>query len=165
MVAPKKVNNTRPTSVAYTLCESCLVDDLKLAQAELNAIDWNSVRDGNRLRASLVRLLTAIAPEQVEAAYWGLENYVVVQGEVFPGALECCRVLGASLAEIQSTAVLVKSLDLLYQILSGYPSAGMATEEGLIEECKIVMRRYRKWLEAAVSMPVGEAAQDVLNAL
>jgi hypothetical protein len=55
------------------------------------------------------------------AAYWRLENHLVVQGSVFEAAEPSVSVLVAALADERPRHVRVSILDLLFQILNGGP--------------------------------------------
>ena len=67
----------------------------ELVQLELDQRDWANICDANGpatdVPTAFRLLLTARTPDEAEAAYWMLENHVVVQGCPTDAALGCVR--------------------------------------------------------------------------
>jgi hypothetical protein len=99
----------------------------KLVELELAQHDWPNIRALNGDAADTpitFRLLLASQNEkEVEAAYWMLENYVVVQGRLSEAALHCVPVICAALVDsTRSNLIRGWLLELLFQIVHGFTS-------------------------------------------
>jgi len=97
-----------------------------LVEAELARHDWSKIRiaDGlaTEIPSALRELLAAQTREECELAYWKLENYVVVQGQLFEAALFVVPVLMAALVTLERPVLVRhKLIELLFQIVNGYP--------------------------------------------
>lgn len=118
----------------------------------------------DRVGETLLALLSARDPSEVESAYWGLENHVVVQGGVYDSAVPVTRVLVAALLEDRPLWVRISILDLLFQILSG-ATVETSPDCDLIEECKhIASGGLWLFVREFVGGP-RDAARDVLECL
>lgn len=114
---------------------------MTLAELEIARVNWSCLREAGgsagEIGVGLAALLSASSSEQIEAAYWRLENHVVVQGEVFEVAEATVSVLVASLADRYPSQVRVAVLELLFQIVNGAASPGEITagNHELLERC------------------------------
>jgi hypothetical protein len=118
-----------------------------LVEVELQRHDWAKIREvsgrADHVPRALRDLIGATTPEAAKTAYWKLENHVVVQGSLFEAALYVVPVLCAALVNPdRPTFVRGFILELLYQILNGYPAR---TEQSLgmndmSERCKTSAR-------------------------
>lgn len=139
-----------------------------LAEIEVERVRWGEFRtvsgDAHEVAAALRALLAAKTPEEASAAYWQLENQVVVQGTVFEAAEPVVGVLVAALAETRPFCVRVAALGLLFQILAGAPSqSDNLASVDLVDRCR---RRARDGLWVLIHEFVNgasDAAADVLN--
>jgi hypothetical protein len=98
---------------------------MRLYEFELERVSWASLRESTgsatAIPGVLTQLLTASTPEECETHYWRLENYVVVQGNLFEVAEFVVPVLLAALQESSPRCVRISILELLFQIVSGGP--------------------------------------------
>lgn len=110
-----------------------------IAERLLNTIQWQTLKSatgsGERIREALLSLLSAENPEAANAAYWRIENQAFIQGELFEVAEACATVLTASLLDPRAPWVRIASLEILFQVLSGYTSNNNNTPEDLKERC------------------------------
>ncbi|WP_236239993.1 hypothetical protein [Streptomyces sp. CC228A] len=94
-----------------------------LAVIEIERVDWASFPIlGDRPEAvpeSLRRLISAVTEDEAMDAYWGLENVVVVQGQLYGAALPTVPVLLAALLDDLSADARDLVLELLFQIVAG----------------------------------------------
>jgi hypothetical protein len=94
-----------------------------LAQLLLAGEDWSRLRtlvvDGGRVPRGVAGLAAARTAEEADAAYWLLDNFVIVQGELFEAALPLVPVVLALLAGELSLPARAAALELLFQIAVG----------------------------------------------
>lgn len=94
-----------------------------IAEREIARLQWERLREAcgsaEQIPYALVEMLNAPNPEAVDAAYWKLENHVVVQGQLFEVAEFVVSVLMAALLEERPRHVRISILELLFQIVSG----------------------------------------------
>ncbi|MEV0964717.1 MULTISPECIES: hypothetical protein [unclassified Streptomyces] len=94
-----------------------------LAEIEIGRLDWTAFRTlGDRTEkvpGALLRLFAAGTEDEAMAAYWELENVVVVQGQLYSAALPTVHVLLAALLDELSADARDLVLELLFQIVSG----------------------------------------------
>lgn len=114
------------------------------------------------LQHAVLTLLNAANSDEAESAYWGLENRVVVQGNVYSAAVPVTMVLTASLLDTPPLPVRIAILDLFFQILSG---TSVDSAKDFVCECREFMNRgywliYREFVQGPRS-----AAGDVLEKL
>ena len=122
-----------------------------LAEIEISRVDWAAHRQivgtAERIPAALLDLLNAPTPEAANAAYWKLDNHVVVQGALFQAAEPVVSVLLAALTETRPAHVRASLLELLFQILAGEAAGGerALSNDPLAQACKI-RARERLWV-------------------
>ncbi|MFD8802665.1 hypothetical protein [Streptomyces atroolivaceus] len=96
---------------------------IRLAEVEIARIRWEDFRTlGNRsggIPGTLRSLLAAADENEAMAAYWDLENVVVVQGQLHSAALPTVSVLLAGLLGDLSPDARDLVLELLQQIVMG----------------------------------------------
>lgn len=97
-----------------------------LVESELERLEWAQLREVNgpatRVPGALRELLSARSADEVNRAYWKLENHVVVQGQLFQAALYVVPVLIAALVDGERPlCVRIGMTELLFQILNGKP--------------------------------------------
>lgn len=96
---------------------------IRLAEVEIARIRWEDFRTlGNRsggIPGTLHSLLAAADENEAMAAYWDLENVVVVQGQLHSAALPTVSVLLAGLLGDLSPDARDLVLELLQQIVMG----------------------------------------------
>ncbi|WP_437741285.1 hypothetical protein WMF39_37410 [Sorangium sp. So ce1504] len=143
--------------------------NMNVAERLIGSIDWTSVHEaegtGERVKDALLGLLSAKDPEESTRAYWGIENHVVVQGELHQIAEACTSVLVACLVDPRPRFVRIAVLDLLFQILGGYASPSNFTPGDIVERCH---RAAREGLWILIDEAIHrerEAARDVLRLL
>jgi hypothetical protein len=141
-----------------------------LAEAELGRWDWAALReaDGNAtlIPVALREMLASTSPEEVEPAYWRIENHVVVQGQLYQAAVQVAGVILAALACVDRPRwVRVSLLELLFQIVNGSPhESEVAVGFGdLAEACRAAARQglwvlYRELLDGERA-----AAKEILE--
>lgn len=95
----------------------------RLAEVEIARVRWETFRTlGNRfggVPGALRRLFAAADEDEAMAAYWDLENVVVVQGQLHSAALPTVSVLLAGLLDELSADARDLALELLQHIVMG----------------------------------------------
>ena len=141
----------------------------RLAERLLQTIDWCPLRgaagSGEGVKRALGELLASASGEAVQRAYWGIENYAFVQGELFEVSEACSSVLIAALADPREKWVRIAVLELLFQILSGHASTAPHAPVDIALRCREAIREGL-WLLLREALD-GEraAALDVLAQL
>ncbi|MBK9260709.1 MAG: hypothetical protein IPM54_12930 [Polyangiaceae bacterium] len=139
------------------------------AERLLASIDWSILRalggDGESVQHALHELLASESADAAERAYWGVENHAFVQGELFEVSEACSSVLIASLVDPREKWVRVAVLDLMFQILSGYPSTSPGTPSDIVQRCHRVVREGLWLLYREAICGERDAAFDVLEQL
>jgi hypothetical protein len=97
---------------------------IDLVDHELRATDWKTCSTltpggGGRIPAAVRALLAARSSSSADAAYWQLDNHVVVQGQLFGAALPLVPVLLAALGGELAPAARLRVADLLVEITCG----------------------------------------------
>ena len=95
-----------------------------LVEYELGAVDWGSLRamgDAAVVPGAVRALVSAETSDAADAAYWHLDNNVVVQGQLFEAALPLVPVVLAALAGHLSAPARLRAMDLAVEIASGRP--------------------------------------------
>jgi hypothetical protein len=145
------------------------MNELRVAERLIQTIEWPHLRamrgDGSAIREALECLLSADNHEASRAAYWQIENHAFVQGELFEVAEACTSVLVASLADARPKFVRIAALDLLFNILNGYPSLAPGTPDDILLRCRRSARDGLWLLYREVMRGEREAAIDVLDLL
>ena len=140
-----------------------------VAERLLASIDWSILGalggDGNGVQHALRELLASENAEAADRAYWGVENHAFVQGELFEVSEACSSVLIASLVDPREKWVRVCVLDLMFQILSGYPSTTPGTPSDIVQRCHRVVRDGLWLLYREAICGERDAAFDVLEQL
>ncbi|MBM7442417.1 hypothetical protein [Streptomyces sp. HB132] len=112
------------------------------AETEIARIRWEDFRTlGDRsggVPGALRRLLAAADEDDALAAYWDLENVVVVQGQLHSAALPTVSVLLAGLLGELSADARDMVLELLRQIVMGESDEGEVAlgDPGLGDRCR-----------------------------
>jgi hypothetical protein len=123
-----------------------------LVQHQLETVDWSAQRviagrSGADVPAAVERLLAASSDDEAEAAYWLLDNRVVVQGQLFQAALPLVDVLLAALAGPLPPIARVYVADLLVEIAKGVPDESeLARGNGTLEDDVRRAARAGLWL-------------------
>lgn len=114
-----------------------------LVELEIQRVDWASIReaDGSAVNVpnAIRELLAARSSQEVNQAYWKLENHVVVQGQIFEAAVYTVPVLMAALTlPGRLLCVRIGLMELLFQILKGMPHQEEVDRglDNLAEQCK-----------------------------
>lgn len=120
-----------------------IMDENVLFETELSRRDWSQIRDANgsadRIPHAIRDLVSARSPEEVDQAYWRLENHVVVQGFVFEAAPYTVSALVAALVKPDRPKfVRTGLLELLFQIVHGetHPEEKARGMGDLAEMCR-----------------------------
>ncbi|WP_440101737.1 hypothetical protein [Streptosporangium sp. H16] len=94
-----------------------------MARIELGRHDWKSLRvmggKATRVPESLLALISSETEDDAWAAYWELENHVVVQGQLFEASQHVVPVLLAALVGEIPQIARKFILELLLQLVSG----------------------------------------------
>jgi hypothetical protein len=140
---------------------------ITVAELEIETHDWNTLTtltgSARHIPFALRELLAASTSEALEVAYWKIENSVVAQGAVYTSAEAVTAVLVASFLDPRSQGVKISALELLYQILAGYPAN--ANDTDLIERCKCQAKKGTWLFTNECLNGVAVAAADVLELL
>ena len=140
-----------------------------LAQMEIQRTRWEEFREisgpAQEIAASLENLLASETPEEAEKRYWGLENHVVVQGQLYSSALPVVSVIMAGLCAEPSRHVRISLLELLFQIVSGesHEDEVAAGRPDLGDECRELARSGLWLLYRELKYGASEAAMEVLE--
>lgn len=143
-----------------------------IASLEIERLNWPVVRHAygpaSQTPAALKELLAAQTPQECKLAYWKLENYVVVQGQVFEAAEYVVQVIMAALVKPDRPRhVRIDLLELLFQIIHGIPhqqeiERGMAD---LVERCKDKARQGLWLLYRELLGESHDAAKEIIELL
>ncbi len=136
---------------------------MEIWKAELSRYPWAQLHEASgpavEIPGSLEEMFTADSPDAVKAAYWKLENHVVVQGQLFNVAPPVVSVLLAALLDHSPSFVRIGILELLFQILNG-ESHSSEREQDLSDTCR-QLARAGLWLlyaELKAELPGQRAA-------
>ncbi|MFC5173696.1 hypothetical protein ACFPRK_24310 [Streptomyces mutomycini] len=141
----------------------------QLAEVEIARIRWEEFRTlGNRSGAvpgALRRLLAAADEDDALAAYWDLENVVVVQGQLHSAALPTVSVLLAGLLGELSADARDLVLELLQQIVMGESDEDEAVlgSTDLGDRCREAARTGLWVVYRELGTRRGETAQAILE--
>lgn len=145
------------------------VTNTRVAERLMETIDWSSLRgangSGEGIQNAIGRLLASVSGDAAQRAYWGIENFAFVQGELFEVSEACSSVLVAALADPREKWVRTAILELLFQILSGHASASAQTPCDLVQRCREAVREGLWLLLREALVGEREAALDVLEQL
>jgi hypothetical protein len=136
-----------------------------LAELWLNQVDWGSLRacvgTAEDVPAAVRQLAAAITPEESNAAYWRLDNHVVVQGNLFEAGPPLVPVLLALLAGELSPAARSDTVELLVQLCS-YGSHESEVEAGNpnLEEVSRTHLHEGKWLIYRLLLDADDEVRD-----
>ncbi|GAA0648927.1 hypothetical protein GCM10010174_85500 [Kutzneria viridogrisea] len=140
-----------------------------LAAIEIERYDWDSMPvmgdRSEQVPLNLFGLIAADSESAVEEFYWGLENVVVVQGQLFEAAPAVVSVLLASLVGELSPSARRMILELLFQLVSG-ESDEEAIERGNPELGAACREQARLGISVLYSELYGHfsvAARDILE--
>lgn len=141
----------------------------QLVEVELARQNWAALRDiagtAEGIPSALRQLVSAKSAADVQTAYWGLENRVVVQGQLFESSVAVTHVLMAALVSPERPSfVRIGILELLLQIVMGEAAESEKARglPNLGEECRRAARTglwllYREMLEGQM-----EGAREVI---
>lgn len=139
-----------------------------LAEIEIARTPWTTLRvmmgTAEHVPAALRQLLCAATPEEGEAAYWKLENRVVVQGQLYSSAEFVVPVLLAALLEPRPTHTRIGIMELLFQIVAGqsHEDEVLFGDADLGDRCR-ARAREGLWVRYAEMMHgMRDAAQEII---
>jgi hypothetical protein len=118
-----------------------------LLQYFLALVNWESLRaigpgQARKVPDAVRRLVSADSETDATAAYWELDNNVVVQGQLFEAARPLIPVLLAAVAGELTTPARLRVVDLIVEIASGRPDeseVALANTE-LGRDCRSAVR-------------------------
>lgn len=118
-----------------------MVFDALLWDRDLRWNDFGSAGDAADVPAALDALVAATSDDEAEAAYWRLDNVVVLQGSVYEAAV---AVLPAIVRTLVAGPEIARRwcLELLLQIAGGWtdPAEAERTSRDLAEEARDALR-------------------------
>lgn len=93
-----------------------------LLDYEIGTVDWSTLRTltpqmASRVPLAIRALVAAGSEDEANAAYWQLDNQVVVQGQLFEASARLVPVLFAALLAQLAPAARLRVLDLLVDLL------------------------------------------------
>jgi hypothetical protein len=136
-----------------------------LAIVEIRRHDWASLRVANDqpldVPECLEGLIRSTSEDEAAGFYWGLENVVYVQGELFDAALPVVPVVLAALGDETSRPARLWLLEVLFQIVNGRSPESPT----LVERCRDAAREGLWTLYRELYYGHAEAAQAVLDVL
>jgi hypothetical protein len=145
------------------------VTNVSVAESLMDTIDWSGLRssngNGEGVRHAIEQLLASDSGDAAQRAYWGIENYALVQGELFEVSEACSSVLVAALADPRERWVRIAVLELLFQIVSGHASSTPSTPLDLKRRCHEAVREGLWLLFREALTGERDAALDVLEQL
>lgn len=143
----------------------------RLATVEIRRHAWAKLRvaDNRPLDVPeyLEGLIESSTEDDAEGYYWGLENEVVVQGQLFDAAVPVVSVILAALGDELSRPARLWLLELLFQIVNGESHAD-EVEHGVAdlgERCRTVAREGLWTLYRELHYGHADAAKAVLDVL
>jgi hypothetical protein len=111
--------------------------------------DWDRLRSilggAEFVPGAVRRMVRATSMEEASAAYWELDNRVVVQGQLFEAALWTARSVAFAVCRGEASACgLTRALDLLVEIAAGEPDQSEVKlgNAGLGDMCRRELRQY-----------------------
>lgn len=122
-----------------------------LAERLLAQTDWDAQRtlmgSASDVPEAVRRLASTTSEDTARDAYWGLDNHVVVQGQLLQSAFPLVPTLLALLAGGLSPWVRSHVLDLLWELSAGteHPDEIAIGKVGLAERCRKAVSEG-KWL-------------------
>jgi hypothetical protein len=143
---------------------------IDIAVVQIERFDWKGLRcQGNpeRVAEGLLELFRSTTSEEVESAYWKIENHAFVQGELYEVAECVTQVLISGLCQPRPPAVLEACLILLCEILNGQPieSENKVGNIYLSEKCKKVAREGIWVLYGIFAEQSHKTVNDILDVL
>lgn len=145
---------------------------MDLVELLLQQTDWSRVAAAPYCAASEVperlrRLLAARTAGEAREAYWLLDNFVVVQGQLYGAALPLIAPLMVGLQGNLSSAATASALNLVAEIALGEASALEcdAGHEDLGKRCRAEARRGLWTLYAHLCHPNPDARGAALDAI
>ena len=136
---------------------------------ELEYHNWSQLEaagGASKVPEAITALEAATTNEAALAAYWKIDNTVVVQGAVYPAALPTVRSLLIGLA--RSTVVARPHiLELLVQIGGGEPAQVAASNADIVHRCLVEIARgvpiYMDILERSINSDERAFCVDLLG--
>lgn len=120
-----------------------------LGSAEANRYRWDRLRTATGVATDvpeiLLNLLQADSEDDAELNYWGLENTLFIQGQLFEAAAPATSVVMAGLADGVHGDARVWVLELLFQMVNGVSHRDEAAR-GLADIGEDCRRRAREGL-------------------
>ncbi|SER88014.1 hypothetical protein SAMN04487983_102444 [Streptomyces sp. yr375] len=141
----------------------------RFAEIEIARVPWQDYRaSGDRSGAvadALRKLVDATTEDDAFGAYWGLENVVVVQGQLYSAAVPTVQVLLAALLDDLSPDARDLVLELLQQIVMGEADADEAAlgDADLGDRCRTAARNGLWLVYRELGTRRRETAEAVLD--
>jgi hypothetical protein len=139
-------------------------------EAELRRHDWAKLAaaqgHATEVPAALRELLSAKTPDDVNRAYWKLENSVVVQGQLYESAPHVVCVLMAALASSDRPShVRIGVLELLFQMVNGFTHRSEEARglSHLELTCRSVAKQGLWSLYRELYTPIGDGAFETIQ--
>jgi len=130
---------------------------------ELDEVDWGSLRTAHGTADHVPDALKALAraddPEAVREAYWRLDNYIVLQGTIYPSVLPAVPYILDLLLSAPPGPRRIAAYDLLIEIARGVPDPADPTAAGLPERVRPLIASGR----AAYEHDLRDAADPALR--
>lgn len=138
----------------------------ELVVEELSSYNWSAMRDANGVAANIpnafLNLLGSNDSSLAKAAYWELENSVVLQGSLFECALFLIKPISIALQDFERPRFIrIALMELLFQIVNGeshfeevrrgHSKLGQQCREMTVKVCLEVLDRIVEQGELAVN--------------
>jgi hypothetical protein len=138
---------------------------------QLADVDWASLRTAHGTAAHVPDAIRALAnaddAEAVNNAYWRLDNYIVLQGTIYPSAVVAIPYILDILLTAPSGPRRVAAYDLLIEIARGVPDPADPSASKLREEARALIGPgrpvYARDLRDAPDGSVRRRALDLLT--
>lgn len=118
----------------------------QIVDALISMHRWDETFDAlgspSRVHVAIRDLLLCEDLLKIHEIYWGIENVVVVQGQVYESALPCLEVLLMALVKCELPEfVKCEIYNVIFQVIAGYP-AREAIDRGnsdIVEKCQALV--------------------------
>jgi hypothetical protein len=159
---PFAVSSSSQSETRWTVEE---MKNRELFDAVLRSTPWNEFVNGESIADKLADLLGAVSEEEAEEAYWGLDNVAVVQGRMYPVAVEIIPLVGLALQCAPSPAATFRFVELLTEFALGVGHEVLESPDVLVQRVRSELKSLYGLLFGLLGSPDPRIRRDVLDIL